>query len=112
VSKRIAAEETLVALLSAGAAEGIFPAEHSRFTTRVVLGMLSGIVDWYSPVGPLSAVEIGGGYADIALDGASRRDRDANRATGVTCRRSQMELHHVYAWCRRWSGASSAVRLY
>ena len=67
VAKRTAAEEALIDLLSVGAAEGIFVAEDAHFTSRVILGMCSGIVDWYSDSGPMSAEEIATNYARCAM---------------------------------------------
>jgi hypothetical protein len=59
-------DATLVELLEAGVAEGIFDVVDAHFTGRVILGMLGGIVDWYDD-GPSSAEEIADGYVRSAL---------------------------------------------
>jgi hypothetical protein len=41
--------------------------DDARFTGRVILGMLSGIIGWYAEDGRLSAVEIAERYVDSAL---------------------------------------------
>ena len=75
VAKRSVVDETLVGLLKDGVAEGIFETDDARFTSRLVLGMCNGIVDWYHPAGPLSAKKIAKRYAQsavrlVARDGA------------------------------------------
>lgn len=68
VERRTALEKTLEELLKDGIAEGIFDgAEDPDFTARVLLGMLAGILNWYSPTGPLSAAEIARRHTDYAV---------------------------------------------
>ena len=54
-------------MLKKGIGEGVFADEDPRFTTRMLLGMLSGILDWYSEGGPLSAAEIADRYTRRAI---------------------------------------------
>jgi TetR/AcrR family transcriptional regulator, cholesterol catabolism regulator len=75
VAKRSVVDETLAGLLKDGVSEGIFETDDARFTSRVVLGMCNGIVDWYDPAGPLSAEKIAERYSRsaarlVAPDGA------------------------------------------
>ncbi|WP_461175312.1 TetR/AcrR family transcriptional regulator (plasmid) [Arthrobacter sp. Z1-9] len=67
VAKRSIVRETLIGLLKDGIEEGIFLDEDPYFTSRVLLGTLSGILDWYRPSGPLSANDIAARYARDAL---------------------------------------------
>ncbi len=67
VAKRRIVEEILVELLEAGVAEDIFDVEDIRFTSRLILGMLTSIPDWYNEDGRLSAGEIAEEYARNAL---------------------------------------------
>jgi AcrR family transcriptional regulator len=67
VSRRRAIEQTLEDLLHAGIAEGLFEDDDPHFTTRVLLGMLGGILDWYRTDGSLTPAEIGDRYTRDAL---------------------------------------------
>lgn len=67
VTRRSSTENAMEDLLTKGIAEGIFTDEDPHFTTRVILGMLAGILDWYRPDGPLSAAEIADRYTRSAL---------------------------------------------
>lgn len=77
VVRREAVEQTLVNLLRAGIAEGRFEDDDDpRFTARLLLGMLSGILDWYSEDGSLSPAEIGDRYARGAIRLVSKKSRE------------------------------------
>ncbi|WP_369138015.1 TetR/AcrR family transcriptional regulator [Modestobacter versicolor] len=67
VAKRSVVDETLVGLLEDGVAEGAFETDDAHFSSRLVLGMCNGIVDWYHSSGPLSATEIADRYARSAV---------------------------------------------
>lgn len=67
VLRRASVERTLEDLLRTGIAEGRFSDDDARFTSRVLLGMLSGILNWYQEGGPLAATEISDRYARDAL---------------------------------------------
>ena len=72
VAKRATVERTLEELLIAGIADGLFEDADPHFTSRVLLGMLNGILDWYSEAGPLSAAEIAERYTHDAVRLVSR----------------------------------------
>jgi AcrR family transcriptional regulator len=84
VAKRSIVEEILVDVLETGVRDRLFTDEDPSFTGKVVLGMLSGILDWYSPSGPLSADEIAERYMRDALrmvlDAEAPRPAELNRA--------------------------------
>ncbi|WP_082978975.1 TetR/AcrR family transcriptional regulator [Arthrobacter sp. B6] len=67
VEKRSKVQDILVDLLIAGTAAGKFDVQDPRFTARVMLGTVSGIIDWYSPGGSLQAEEIADRYARCTL---------------------------------------------
>ncbi|WP_461186655.1 TetR/AcrR family transcriptional regulator [Arthrobacter sp. Z4-13] len=67
LSRRANVENTLEKLLAAGVSDGIFDPSDTRFTARQLLGMTNGILDWYSPGGPLSALEIAERYRQAAV---------------------------------------------
>jgi len=67
VAKRAVVEKTLEDLLEPGIDEGLFADIDTHFTSRVLLGMLSGIIDWYREPGPLSAQEVAECYTQAAL---------------------------------------------
>jgi len=67
-------EDKMEDLLTKGIAEGIFADKDPHFTTRVLLGMLAGILDWYKSGGPLSAAEIAERYMRSAVLIVSRAD--------------------------------------
>ena len=67
VAKRSVVDETLIALLDDGVAEGIFETDDAHFTSRLVLGMCGGIVDWYSESGSLGAEDIADRYVEGAI---------------------------------------------
>ena len=67
VAKRAIVERTLEELLRAGIEDGLFEDADPHFTSRVLLGMLNGIHDWYSEDGPLSADEIAERYTHDAV---------------------------------------------
>jgi len=67
IAKRAIVEETLEGVLETGIAEGHFADNDTHFTSRVLLGLLSGIIDWYREPGALSAREIAERYTQAAL---------------------------------------------
>jgi AcrR family transcriptional regulator len=67
VAKRRVVDQTLVDLLGSGVSEGIFEVDDARFTARAILGMLSGIIDWYAEGGRSRADEIADKYVRSAL---------------------------------------------
>jgi len=67
VAKRRVVDQTLSDLLEEGTDRGVFAVDRdSDFTSRVILGMLSGIVDWYIEGGPSSPEEIAAQYVRMA----------------------------------------------
>ncbi|MGM5068830.1 TetR/AcrR family transcriptional regulator [Rhodococcus qingshengii] len=72
VARRSVVEDTLEDLIRKGIAEGIFDEQDPHFTTRMLLGMLGGILDWYSESGPLSPAEIAERYTHSSLRIVSR----------------------------------------
>ena len=75
LARRRLVDQTLEDLLKAGIAEGVFEDDDPHFTTRVLLGMLGGILDWYRPDGPLTPAEIGERYTHDAVRMVSRSSR-------------------------------------
>ena len=72
VVRREFVERTLEDILEAGIAEGLFIKDDTRFSTRVLLGMFGGILNWYREGGPLSAAEIADRYTRDAVRMVSR----------------------------------------
>lgn len=66
-SRRRKVEDTLAGLLTEGIVSGALRDEDPRFTTRAILGMVSGILDWYTSAGPLSAEEVASLFTERAL---------------------------------------------
>jgi AcrR family transcriptional regulator len=68
LAKRGVVDQTLVDLLREGVDNGIFDLdEDAPFTSRVILGMLRGIIDWYSEDGPLRAEDIAARYTKSVM---------------------------------------------
>jgi TetR/AcrR family transcriptional regulator, cholesterol catabolism regulator len=67
LSRRTRVQVSLEDLLRTGAAEGLFVDNDPPFTARAILGMVSGILDWYREDGPLSAGDIANRYRADAL---------------------------------------------
>ncbi|MFF2059913.1 TetR/AcrR family transcriptional regulator [Rhodococcus qingshengii] len=72
IARRSIVEDTLEDLVRKGTAEGIFDEQDPHFTTRMLLGMMGGILDWYSESGPMSAAEIAERYTRSSLRIVSR----------------------------------------
>lgn len=67
VAKRRIVDQSLADLLDEGSELGVFDVDgDSQFASRAILGMLSGISDWYVEGGPLSAEEIAARYVRMA----------------------------------------------
>lgn len=63
-------ETLLRQLIQSGQEDGSFRADaDARLTTKLVLGIVNWLYQWYSPGGRLSAEEIGQAMADMALRG-------------------------------------------
>jgi AcrR family transcriptional regulator len=67
VSRRTAIERTLENILQDGVTEGLFRDEDPHVTARVLLGMMTGIVAWYSRAGSMGADDIADRYVQYAL---------------------------------------------
>jgi AcrR family transcriptional regulator len=65
--RRNLVNEVLEGVLKDGVAEGIFEVDDPHLTSLALLGMLGGILDWYSPKGPLSAADIADRYTGYAV---------------------------------------------
>jgi AcrR family transcriptional regulator len=58
-------EDTLEAILKAGAADGSFEIADTKLTTLAIIAMLTGVTTWYRPGGRLSGNEVQDQYCDI-----------------------------------------------
>ncbi|MGM5068791.1 hypothetical protein EU244_028480 [Rhodococcus qingshengii] len=67
VEKRDFTQDELEEILIKGTVVGLFDVADAHFTSRALLGLLGGILDWYSKDGPLSASEIARRYRQCAL---------------------------------------------
>lgn len=54
-------------IIDDGVKAGVFQAPHSRVVTLVMLGMLSGVCNWYQPGGAMSAEEMMKLHTDMAF---------------------------------------------
>jgi hypothetical protein len=60
-------EQHLRDIVDHGIASGIFRVADRRLAVFAVLGMITGVIGWYSPAGPLTAAQISATYSDLAL---------------------------------------------
>ncbi|WP_207841610.1 TetR/AcrR family transcriptional regulator [Williamsia soli] len=68
IEKRELVQQVLEKLLREGIDSGVFRADPDpHFTARSILGMLGGILDWYTPRGPLYPEEIAARYRRYAV---------------------------------------------
>ncbi|MDP3857103.1 MAG: TetR/AcrR family transcriptional regulator [Stagnimonas sp.] len=54
-------------IIDDGVKAGVFHAPHSRVVTLIMLGMLSGVCNWYQPSGAMSAAEMMKLHTDMAF---------------------------------------------
>ncbi len=62
---RGAYEGVLRDILDDGVQDGTFRIEDTRLTTRAVIAMLTGVITWFRPDGPLNADEVAEAYLDM-----------------------------------------------
>lgn len=80
VAKRDRYEDGVRRLIAAGIRSGEFVACDSALAARAILGALNWSVRWYSPGGPLTAVEIAESFADLLIRGLRKNPGVGNRA--------------------------------
>jgi AcrR family transcriptional regulator len=54
-TERIRYRQRLMKIIRRGIGAGVFAPVEPRIATEAIIGMVNGLVDWYSPSGPLSA---------------------------------------------------------
>lgn len=59
--------QVLQAIIEDGVETGVFAAAQPRVTALVMLGMMSGVCNWYKPNGPMSAAEMIKLHLDLAF---------------------------------------------
>lgn len=59
--------QVLQSIIEDGVKAGVFTASQPRVVTLVMLGMLSGVCNWYKPEGPMSAEEMMQVHLDLAF---------------------------------------------
>ena len=59
--------QLLQSIIEDGVARGMFTAPQPRVVTLVMLGMLSGVCNWYSPTGSMSAEDMMALHVDLAF---------------------------------------------
>jgi AcrR family transcriptional regulator len=59
--------QLLQKIIEDGVKEGVFTASEPRVVTLVMLGMLSGVCNWYKPDGPMSSEEMMNLHLDLAF---------------------------------------------
>jgi AcrR family transcriptional regulator len=59
--------QLLQAIIEDGVKQGVFTAPEPRVVTLVMLGMLSGVCNWYKPDGPMSSEEMMRLHLDLAF---------------------------------------------
>jgi AcrR family transcriptional regulator len=67
-------EGELAAILAAGAAAGVFARRDVMVGARAIIAMLTGVVNWYRPDGPLGQAALADAYAAMALGAAGAVD--------------------------------------
>lgn len=72
VAMRREYEARLAAILDEGMREGIFAEQDVAVTTFILIGMLTGICDWYRPDGRLSEQEILAIYDRLVMTGVKK----------------------------------------
>ena len=68
-SKWNAVDQTLVAILEEGIAEGVFRELPVKSVRMAILGMTTRAADWFSPSGPISARQFADDFCDLILRG-------------------------------------------
>lgn len=69
VSERDLLEKQFHIIIQEGVERGLFIAKDVRISELSILGILNGIIRWYSPQGRLSVAEIGEAVADFIMRG-------------------------------------------
>lgn len=72
VAMRRQYEARLAAILDEGMREGVFAEQDVAVTTFILIGMLTGICDWYRPDGRLSEQEILAIYDRLVMTGVKK----------------------------------------
>jgi hypothetical protein len=57
----------LQGIIEEGVKSGVFNASEPRVVTLIMLGMLSGVCNWYQPGGPMSADEMTELHTELAF---------------------------------------------
>lgn len=73
IRKRDRYERGVRAIIQRGIDEGIFVPYDPKMVTFAILGAINWTVKWFSPRGPMTAVEIGEHFADYFLRGLKKR---------------------------------------
>ena len=56
-------------VIADGVKERLFRDVHVKITSLALLGMMNGLIHWYSPIGPMNSEHIAGIFSDLLLDG-------------------------------------------
>ena len=73
--------QLLQSIIEDGVKAGVFTASEPRVVTLVMLGMLSGVCNWYKPDGPMSAEEMVQLHLDLAFRALDAKPPAAAKAT-------------------------------
>lgn len=73
--------QLLQSIVEDGVKAGVFTASEPRVVTLVMLGMLSGVCNWYKPDGPMSAEEMVQLHLDLAFRALDAKPPAAAKAT-------------------------------
>lgn len=70
---REAYEARVIAILTDGAAAGVFAIGDAKVAAFALIAMLTGICTWYTPSGSLTKAELVAQHTDMALNGVMKR---------------------------------------
>ena len=79
--------QLLQGIIEEGVVAGIFEAPEPRVTTLVMLGMLSGVCNWYQPNGPMSADEMTELHVRLAFRMLGGSDAKSTQPTKVPAKK-------------------------